>query len=179
VTLKRQIFAIGAVVVLATAGGVVAITRAGARSAAARVAASASAASASASASALAGPPVWPPAGPDELAIVAPLAPGDRLGDWVVRSVSAVVDGRMRVTLRKDKRLLRLEILLASEDGPAPPASSGKYAIFYRGRGAEPDEAAKAARSLADVISKHRDVRPPPGMTSFHEATRDPTLDEL
>lgn len=111
--------------------------------------------------------------------MVAPLVPGAALGKWTVRSIGAVVDGRMRVTLARDRSVLRLEVVLASDDGPVPPASSGAYAIYYRVRGAEPDEASKLARALAGVIAKNRDVHPPAGMAPFHESERDPAVDEL
>jgi hypothetical protein len=117
----------------------------------------------------VAGPPRAPPkpAGPSELALVAPLAPGGELDGFEVREVRAVADGVLVVVCGKDRVVVRLWVALASDAGPEPPATAGRYAVFYSAKGADPEDAARLARALAAVVDKRADVPVPPGMTTF------------
>ncbi|MRG90758.1 hypothetical protein [Polyangium spumosum] len=107
------------------------------------------------------------PAGPAELALVAPLAPGSSLDGFTVREILAVRDGVLTLVCEKDRSVVRLSIALAADDGPTPPAVAGKYAIFYSARRGDPAEAERLAKALAALLEKHPDVPAPPGMTSF------------
>jgi hypothetical protein len=111
--------------------------------------------------------PPPPPAGPEELAVVAPLHAGDDLGGFTVRAVRGVEGGVMRVVLAKGEAVVRLDVALLGEGGPTPPASSGRFAIFYSLRGATPADGERLAKKLAEVIGAHPDVQAPRGMTPF------------
>ncbi|MDI1431122.1 hypothetical protein [Polyangium sorediatum] len=107
------------------------------------------------------------PAGPAELALVAPLAPGSTLDGFAVREIRAVQDGVLTLVCEKDRAAVRLSVALAVDDGPTPPAFAGKYAVFYSARGSDPADGERLAKALAAILEKHPDVPVPPGMTSF------------
>ncbi len=113
------------------------------------------------------------PAGAAELALVAPLAPGATLGAFRVREVLAVSEGSMRVVCESDASVVTLEIALDDEQQARPPASSGRYAIYYSGRRVLPDDAAALARALAEVVGKNASAPVPPGMSRY-DATPKP-----
>lgn len=106
-------------------------------------------------------------ASPAELALVAPLAPGVDLGSFAVREIRGVDRGVMEVICAKDKRVVRLEVALVDPEGVVPPATAGRYAIYYSLRGATPEEGELLARKLAAVLNANAAVPPPEGMTSF------------
>jgi len=114
------------------------------------------------------------PAGPGELALLAPLEVGAELAGWEVRFIGAVDEGRLPVVLSKGGEPLRLEIVLASADAPEPPAATRRYHVYYRARNVSPDEGSTLARELARVIAKNGHVAPPQGMTTYEDAGRDP-----
>ncbi len=117
--------------------------------------------------------PRWPPAGPAELALVSPLAEGsDLVAGFVVREIHGVERGYVRVVCAHDRAIVKLDVALADPEGTLPPASAGRYAIFYSLRGAAPEDGERLAKKLAKVIDAHLAVDPPPGMTTF---TPDPT----
>jgi hypothetical protein len=107
------------------------------------------------------------PAGSAELALVAPLAPGSDLLDFRVREIRAVDRGRLRVVCVKDKAVVRLDITLADPEGLLPPASAGRYAVFYSLRGAAPEDGERLALKLARILEPHAAAAPPQGMTTF------------
>ncbi|TKC99120.1 hypothetical protein [Polyangium fumosum] len=107
------------------------------------------------------------PAGPAELALVAPLAPGSTLDGFAVREIRAVQDGVLMLVCEKDRAVVRLSVALAVDDGPTPPAFAGRYAVFYSARGSDPADGERLAKALAAILEKHPDVPVPPGMTSF------------
>src|SRR5689334_6139659 len=75
-----------------------------------------------------------PPPAPSaaELALLAPLAVGSDLGDgFIVREIHGVSGGVIRLVCVKDKATVRLDIALADAEGAVPPATAGKYAVFY------------------------------------------------
>jgi hypothetical protein len=122
------------------------------------------------SAHAAAPPPPAPahrPAGPAELSIVAPLVVGAELEGFSVGAIDAVEDGIVVLSLEKERARVRLWIALAADGGPEPPASAGKYAVFYALRGADPSDGERLARALAAILEKHADAPVPPGMTKF------------
>jgi hypothetical protein len=116
------------------------------------------------------------PAGPAELALVAPLMPGSSLLDFTVREIHAVDRGRLRVVCGKDKAVVRLDVaLLDAEGAVVPPASAGRYAVFYSLRGGAPEDGDRLARALAHLIGAHASAPPPPGMTTFTPEERPAT----
>ncbi len=108
-----------------------------------------------------------PPAGPAELALIAPLTVGGALGDFTVREVQAVQKGVLNIVCVKDRSTVRLWIALGSENGPQPPAEADKYAIYYSVRNADSSDAERLAKALAEIVGKHSDVPVPQGMTEF------------
>jgi hypothetical protein len=112
-------------------------------------------------------PPPLPPAGAEELALVSPLAKGSELGGWEVRDIHGVQDGVMRLVCVKAQATVRLDVALAADDGPEPPATAGKYAVYYSLKGAFPEEGLALAQKLAKVLEPHKDAPAPPGMTKF------------
>lgn len=107
------------------------------------------------------------PATGAELALLAPVVPGSALLDFTVREIHAVDRGRLRVVCVKDKAVVRLDVALLDPEGTVPPASAGRYAVFYSLRGAAPEDADRLARKLARLIEPHASAPPPPGMTTF------------
>lgn len=112
-------------------------------------------------------PPPAGPAGPEELALIAPLVIGSKLGDYEITKIHAIHKGVLEIVCRHDRSQVRLSIALLSEKGPAPPAQAGKYAVFYSLRNGDPAEAERLAKSLAEIVEKHSDVAVPKGMTEF------------
>ena len=72
----------------------------------------------------------------------------------------------MRVVVARKDAVVRLDIALADPEGPVPPATAGRYAIFYSLRGATPDDGERLAKKLAAAISRNG-APPPAGMTTF------------
>jgi hypothetical protein len=108
-----------------------------------------------------------PPASAEELALVAPLAQGSELGGYEVRDIHGVQDGVMRIVCAKARATVRLDVALAGEGGPEPPATAGKYAVYYSLKGAFPEEGLALAQKLAKVLEPHQDAPAPKGMTRF------------
>jgi hypothetical protein len=110
-----------------------------------------------------------PPAGSAELALVAPLTAGSTIGGFTVRAVHGVQDGVFRVVCAKDKAVVRLDVALLddSEGAPSPPATAGRYAIYYSLRGATPEEGEQLATKLARAISGNASALVPPGLAPF------------
>ena len=111
--------------------------------------------------------PPPPPPSAEELAIIAPLERGAEIAGFVVRDVRGVENGVMRLVCAKDEAVVRLDIALTADEGPAPPATAGPYAIYYSLKGATPEDGDRLARKLAAVIAAHADAARPKGMTPF------------
>jgi len=106
----------------------------------------------------------YPEAGPAELALVAPLAVGDPLGDSVVVRISRVQNGFMHVISRKNGQEFHFTIGLAHEGVAATRV--GRYAVYVWGS-TRPDPAAfPVADALARILRPNVDVPPPPGMNA-------------
>ena len=106
-------------------------------------------------------------AGPAELALVAPLVPGSSLAGFGVREIQGVERGWMRVVCVKDRATVTLYVALTDPEGVVPPATAGRFAVYYGLRGAAPDEGERLAKQLAGLIHGNPDAPPPPGMTTF------------
>jgi hypothetical protein len=107
------------------------------------------------------------PAGPEELALVAPLVVGGSLDSFEVTEIQAIRKGVLNVACRKDRAIVRLWIALDAEKAPKPPAVAGKYAVFYSVRDGDGAEAERLAKALAQIVEKHADLPAPKGMTEF------------
>jgi hypothetical protein len=114
------------------------------------------------------------PAGPSELAIVAPLAAGGRLGDFTVDEIRAVHRGRMRVVCARGRAIVHLDVALAADPADAgagaaePAAATVRYAIFYALRGdASRADGEQLAGLLARVLTANASVPAPPGLAVF------------
>ncbi len=114
-------------------------------------------------------PPKKPPqpAGPSELALIAPIAAGTMLEGYSVKAVNAVENGILVIQCEKERTKITLWVALLGEGGPSAPASAGKYAVFYSLRGAESEDGEKLARAIAAILEKHGDVPVPPGLGRF------------
>ncbi len=108
-----------------------------------------------------------PPPSAEELALIAPLGVGSDLAGFKVERVIGVRGGVLRLVCVKDKATVRLDVALADEEGAVPPATAGKYAVFYSLGAALPEEGDRLAQGLAAVLKAHADMTPPAGMTKF------------
>jgi hypothetical protein len=115
-----------------------------------------------------------PPAGPVELAILAPIVVGSTSKGWKVRAISAVHEGSIVVSFveEKGKGAVDLLVVTSAEDEVAPPATAGRYAVFYSVRLALPEDGDRLARVLAKAIEKNQDAPVPPGLRPFQPQPR-------
>jgi hypothetical protein len=114
------------------------------------------------------------PATAEEMAVIAPLTKGSSLAGWEVVRVEGSERGALRVVCVQKRAVVRLYIALAADDGPAPPATAGKFAIFYSLKDASAEDGERLATELAAVIEKNKDAPPPPGMTPFQPRPSEP-----
>ena len=123
-------------------------------------------------ASAAVAPP--PPAGPVELGILAPIVVGSTSKGWKVEAISAVHEGAIVVSFveEKGKGAVDLLVVASAEDEVAPPATAGRYAVFYSVRLALPEDGDRLARVLARAIEKNQDAPVPPGLRPFQPQPR-------
>ncbi|HZF48507.1 MAG TPA: hypothetical protein VE093_07665 [Polyangiaceae bacterium] len=114
------------------------------------------------------------PATAEEMALLAPLEKGTSLGGWEVLRIEGTDRGALRVVCVKGRALVRLYVALATDGGPAPPATAGRYAIFYSLKDATAEEGERLATELAAVIKKNQAAPPPAGMTPFEPRQKEP-----
>lgn len=119
------------------------------------------------------------PAGPEELALVAPLEIGEELAGWEVRFIGAVEEGRLPIGVAHEGESVRLDIVLASEDAPTPPAATRRFHVYYRARNVPQAEAIRLSRALAEVIAQNGNVVVPRGMAVYENAGHDPWADGI
>jgi hypothetical protein len=112
----------------------------------------------------LSGPKKPRTAGPDELALIAPLAPGSALENYSIEAVHPVEHGVLRVVCLKDQSRVQLDIALRGGQPPAT-ADNGRYVVYYGMENAPETDAQALAKALAEKI--HGDREPPAGMTIF------------
>ena len=115
-------------------------------------------------------PRVLPPAGPAELAVVAPLTAGSEIDTWQLKELSAVDEGAIHLIFAPQKGRGRIEVLIALNDdqGPTPPMVVGRYAIFYSVKRVMQSEGDALARAVAKRVEKNKDLPPPPGLAAYH-----------
>jgi hypothetical protein len=100
----------------------------------------------------------------DELALIAPLAPGSALESYSIETVHPVEHGVLRVVCVKGKSRVQLDIALRGP-GPLPTADNGRYVVFYSLENAPESDGQLLAKALASRLHIERD--PPTGMTVF------------
>jgi len=109
------------------------------------------------------------PAGPIELLILAPIVVGSTSKGWKVEAIHAVRGGTITVSFAEEKGsgVINLLVALSSDDGVMPPATAGRYAVFYEARGAVPEEGERLAGVLARTLEKNQSAPVPPGLGRF------------
>jgi|GEM_PF-2757235 len=102
------------------------------------------------------------PAGPAELALIAPLAVGSTVDGYELRTVDAVHDGVEVLTFARGASIVRIEIAL---DSPEAPATAGRYAVFYSlADGSVPEaDGQMLAKTVAAALQ--REAPTPAGLT--------------
>lgn len=100
-----------------------------------------------------------------ELALVAPLTEGQRLGDAQVIVISRVDHGVVRVISRRGAETIDLAIALASAGDRPAAAKVGRYAIYHYNTAAPSLAASGLVVELATLLRRNVNVPPPPGMT--------------
>jgi hypothetical protein len=109
-----------------------------------------------------------PPAGEAELALLAPLKEGGTLGGYTVREIDAVGDsGQLRLVCQKENAVVELNVALKAESGPEPPATAGRYAVYYFARSAPPADGDALAHALAKIIEANSWARVPRKLRPF------------
>lgn len=109
------------------------------------------------------------PAGPAELAILAPIVVGSTSKGWKVEAIHAVRDGTVTVRFIEEKGdgVLDLLVALNSDEGVLPPATAGRYAVFYEAHRAVPEDGERLAQVLARILEKNQRAPVPPGLGRF------------
>jgi hypothetical protein len=109
---------------------------------------------------------VYPPAGPKELAIVAPLHVGAALGDCTVQRIDAVHDGAMDIGCTCGPMAATLHVALAAAEGKVPPVTAGPYAIYYSSL-ASAGDMTPLCLSLAKLLEANAATPVPPGLGPY------------
>lgn len=117
-------------------------------------------------ASATADTPPRPPSAA-ELAILAPAAAGGSLDGFAIRDVRVTGRGLIELVCEKGPARVTLTVALLVDGGPAPPASTERYAIFYSLREAPPEDGERLSKALATLLQANRATPPPPGLGPF------------
>jgi hypothetical protein len=111
---------------------------------------------------------VAPHASDAELAILSPLREGGTLGEFLVAEIRPVGgDGTLQIVCRREGATVRLDVALAADGGPSPPAVAGPYAVFYALENAAPADGQRLALALALILKTNAFVPPPPGLEPF------------
>jgi hypothetical protein len=124
------------------------------------------------------------PAGPAELALVAPLQPGGELDGWTITAIDVAQPGSISVHATREDEQVDLTVALVGPSSPTAPATAGAYGVYYASRSAEGGprvsrDAPALATALAHVIEQNASVPTPPGMVGHFfgrpEASAPPT----
>jgi hypothetical protein len=103
---------------------------------------------------------------PDELRLLAPLGVGASLGDYTIDRITPVEEGVISIRCTHGPKSVTLQVALASPEAPAPPATSGRYAVYYSGRAAGRD-AMSLCTALAQALDANASVPVPSGLSSL------------
>jgi hypothetical protein len=112
-------------------------------------------------------PPGRPTASADVQALLAPLAPGSRLGAFEVAAVGPVTRGAIRIELTRGTERRVLGIARATDGPPKPALTVGPYALFYFG--AEGGDVSTALAALAEVLRANAAVPIPAGLAPLRQ----------
>jgi hypothetical protein len=108
------------------------------------------------------------PASDAELAILSPLREGGALGEFEITRIEPIgEDGLLQITCRRGGAAVRLEVALAVDGGPLPPAVAGRYAVFYALEKAAPADGQRLALALAAILEANTAAPIPPGLGPF------------
>lgn len=102
-----------------------------------------------------------------ELAVVAPLRAGSRLGDWDVARITSVLRDGFHIVLTRGDRRAVIQVALAAEGGGMPPPCvAPPYAVYYSSRDLRHDDAlgVQLCQRVCAIVEKNRKVPPPPGL---------------
>jgi hypothetical protein len=107
-----------------------------------------------------------------DLALLSPLHEGSRLGSFEVAEIRPIGDdGVLQLVLHKGRAEVRLSVALASDGGPSPPASAGRYSVFYAvdhaDNAAKSAEGEELASALATILRANEGVPAPPRLAPF------------
>lgn len=102
------------------------------------------------------------PAGPQELAFLAPIAVGSELAGATVTRIGAIREGLLHLDLRREADVYHLAVGLGRPGLNAPRA--GRYAVYIWEQTPTP-EASPLAEALAASLRQRPDREAPPGMT--------------
>lgn len=105
-----------------------------------------------------------------DLAVLAPLREGGSLHGFDIAAIDDK-DGIVQMLCRRGPETVRLDVTLAADAGPPPPAMAGPYAVFYELEGPSQAEGEQLALALAAVLQKNSAVPPPPSLTPFKAKT--------
>ncbi len=88
---------------------------------------------------------------------------------WKVEAISAVHEGAIVVSFVEEKGQGAVDLFVteSAEDEVAPPATAGRYAVFYSVRLALPEDGDRLARVLARAIEKNQAAPTPPGLRPY------------
>jgi hypothetical protein len=103
-----------------------------------------------------------------ERAILSPLREGSTLAGFRVTAMTRTLDDHaLRVVCRRDGLEVRLEVTLAVDGGPPPPALGGPYAVFYTRGSGTPADAEHLAIELANVLRSNGALPIPEHLAPF------------
>lgn len=127
-------------------------------------------ASASAAAPAPAPPPVERPPGPDALTLLDPLREGAEVEGFRLDKIRLVEEGFLRLAFANEGGGIEIDVALASDEAPMPPAVAGPYAVYFRttARAAEAD---RLAKHVAGVLEKGTTKPLPTGLAAYPRGT--------
>lgn len=104
-------------------------------------------------------------------AFLGALREGSPLAGYEVVAVAPVGDdGVLRIACRRDGAVVQLLVALASREGPSPPASAGRYAVFYSAPPARSADGPRLALALAEVLRANARAPAPHGLGPFAPA---------
>jgi hypothetical protein len=109
-----------------------------------------------------------PHASDTELALVAPLHEGSNLAGFEIAEIDPVTgSGLLRLVCRQGGATVRLDVGLAAAGSPPPPATAGRYAVFYGVEHASAADGERLALALSAILQANASAPTPQGMGPF------------